>query len=94
MDCLICRTKIPILYKLFFKQSVGIECSKCHSILNHNKRTKLLAWLTLAVFIVFLSVSLKQGGIWWATTTISFVVLGWLKYSAPLMVVYENKHHK
>jgi hypothetical protein len=94
MDCLICGTKIPALYKLFFKQSVGIECQNCHSILSHDKHVVFLVYLALVGFIGFLVVAIAQGGIWWAPTTISVAVLAWLQWSAPLKVIYENKHHK
>lgn len=94
MNCLVCGTKLPALYKLYFKPSTGIECQNCHSVLNHKKRSLFLTYLALLVFIGFLVAGMGQGDFWWAAVAINLTVLVLLQYLAPLRVIYENKHHK
>ena len=77
---------------MLFKQPVGIERQNCHSILNHDMRSRVLLCILLVVFIYLLVTAIEDTGkIRRVAAVIAFSVLAWFQLSAPLKVAHKKR---
>lgn len=54
--CPECDSTIPIWQRIFFSDTVGLECGNCHSVFKHSKKTKYLKAIVFALFLILLAI--------------------------------------
>ena len=90
MDCPVCKKKIPLLSKVLFNQTVGLECASCHSLLAHYGRHIVCLLLVLIALLYLLLLAIENGGLYWVGASLLMALLVVGQYLAPLKVVSEN----
>lgn len=52
--CPVCKNNIPIGFHLLFKDTVGLECSACHTLLGHTGKIFAAKFTLMVITIVFI----------------------------------------
>lgn len=92
--CPVCNNRIPIFYHLLYKETAGLECPHCHSLLGHTGKVITLKIGAMALFVVLLVIALNSKSynfIWWAGTLFSLYLLVMTQLTSDFKIRYNNK---